>query len=198
MLRDEVKAQLRELQRCDARDLVSSAVELARRYLAVRPTHWFVWLYYADSLCAMARYAEALSALRRALRLCPANKRHLVYYRFGHLHKQRGAFRLAERWYRRAVDISTMDATYHIFLGALLARMGRLPEAEAVHRGAIRCKRGSIEEAFLNLGFVLRACQRYAEARTSFERALAIDPKYKEARKALSDVENVLEFTRNA
>jgi tetratricopeptide (TPR) repeat protein len=198
MPRDEAKAELAAIHRCDAHDLVSSTAELSERYLVARSTHWFVWLYYADSLSAMARYSEALAALRRGLRLCPPNRRHLVYYRFGHVHRRRGGFRLAERWYRRAAEASSADATYHIFLGALLAQAGRLDEAEAVHRRATRCRKGAIDEAFLNLGFVLRARRRYAKARKCFERALVLDPKYKEARKALSDVEHVLQITRNA
>ena len=91
-------------------------------------------------------------------------------------------FQLAERWYRRAVDASPSDATYRIFLGGFLAIAGRLKEAEAVHRRATRCKVGFIDEAFFNRGLVLRALERYSDARTCFERALEIDPKYKEAR----------------
>jgi tetratricopeptide (TPR) repeat protein len=198
MPRNEAEAQFREIKRFDARDMVCCTVELARRYLAAHPKHGVVWLYYADSLYAMARYPEALAALRRGLRLCPADKLHLVYCRFGHLHRQRGALRLAERWYRRAVDRSPSDATYRIFLGAVLARAGRLQEAEAVHRRATRCKEGCIDEAFLNLGLVLRALERYSDARKCFQRALDIDPKYKEARKELSDVERAIELNRKA
>lgn len=197
MPRDEAKAQFREIKRYDARDMVCCTIELSRRYLAAHPDHGVVWLYYADSLYAVARYPEALTALRRGLRLCPPKKLHLVYCRFGHLHRQRGALRLAERWYRRAIESSPSDATYRIFLGAVLARAGRLQEAEAVHRRATRCKEGCIDEAFLNLGLVLRALERYSDARKCFQRALDIDPKYKEARKELSDVERVLELNRN-
>jgi tetratricopeptide (TPR) repeat protein len=181
--------------------MVASTALLAARYLAARPVKdfpWPFWLYYADSLYAMARYTEALSALRRATRLCPPIKLYLVYRRFGHLHRQRGAFRLAESWYRRAIDVHSSDATDHIFLGALLATAGRLPEAEAVHRRATKCKEGCRDEAFLNLGLVLRALRRYSEARQCFQRALDIDPKYKAARKELSDVEHVIELSRNA
>lgn len=192
------KPSFARIKRFDARDMVCCTVELARRYLAAHPKHGAVWLYYADSLYAMARYTESLAALRRAIRLCPSKKLHLVYSRFGHLHRERGAFRVAERWYRRAVEASPSDATYRIFLGALLARAGRLQEAEVVHRRATRCKEGCIDEAFLNLGLVLRALERYSEARKCFQRALELDPKYKHARKELTDVEHVIGHIRNA
>ena len=196
MPRDEAKAQLREIQRFRRAKHVGCTVELARRYLAAHPKHCVVWIYYADALYDMARYTESLAALHRAVRLWPPKKLHLVYYRFGDIYKQRGAFRLAERWYRRAIEVSPSDATYRIFLGGFLARAGRLQEAEAVHRRATRCKNGCIDEAFLNLGFVLRALERYSDARKCFQRALDINPKYKPAREALSDVEHVIEKIR--
>lgn len=105
MPRDESKAQFRAIQRFDARDMVASVVLLAERYLAAHPEHGVAWLYYADSLRSMTRYSEALAALRRAARLCPPARLYLVYRRFGHLHQQRGAFRLAERWFRRATAL---------------------------------------------------------------------------------------------
>ena len=198
MPRNETKAQLREIERSHARDTFAGTVELARTYLASHPKSWDVLYYYGCSLYELARYTEALAALRRAARLCPPTVLHIVHSHFGHLHKRRGAFRIAERWYRRAVERCPGDATYHIFLGALLARSGRLQEAAAIHRRATRCKEGCIDEAFFNLGLVLRALECYSDARKCFRRALAIDPKYKSAREELSDVEHVIEKIRNA
>src|SRR5262249_30511513 len=88
------------------------------------------------------------------------------------------------------------DATYQIFLGAFLAQAGRLREAEVVRRRATRCKVGFVDEAFFNLGLVLRALERYAEARDCFQRALKLDPKYKKVRRELADIERVLKLTR--
>ena len=198
MPRDEAKSQSREISRFSARGMAGCTVALAQRYLAAHPKDWFILYYFASSLYEMARYIESLAALRRTARLCPLKALPLVYARFGDLHRKRGAFRLAERWYRRAVEHSPSDATYRIFLGALLAVSGRLQEAEAVHRRATRCKEGCIDEAFHNLGLVLRALERYSDARKCFQRALQLDPKYKAAREALSDIEHVIELNRNA
>jgi tetratricopeptide (TPR) repeat protein len=78
----------------------------------------------------------------------------------------------------------------------LLAVSGRLTEAEAVHRKATRCPEGCIDEAHLNLGLVLKARQRYAEARACFQKALKITPNYKDALRQLKDMEQGLILTR--
>lgn len=82
-------------------------------------------------------------------------------------------------------------------LGRVLYRSGRLREAEAVLRRATRCKQGCREEALLHLGFALVGLERYSEARRCFRHALDIDPKYTEARRALSDIEYAIEHNQN-
>src|SRR4030095_7069674 len=96
-------------------------------------------------------------ALRRAARLCPSNKLHLVQNHFGHLYQQKGNFRRAETWFRRAIASSPTDASAYIYLGSLLASEGRLSESEAIHRQATLCECGCIDEAFFNLRLVLPA-----------------------------------------
>src|SRR5206468_7291017 len=122
-----------------------------------------------------------LAALRRALRLCPPERRYVVQAHFGHLYEKKGEFHRAETWFRKAVAGAPREAHWRIFLGGVLAVSGRLKEAEAVFREAARCSGGCIDEAYLNLGLVLRAQRQYKEARACFQKALKISPTYKEA-----------------
>ena len=66
----------------------------------------------------------------------------------------------AQRWYHQSIESSPHSAHGHIYLGAMLARCGRLNEAEAADRRGTLCKTGAVDEAFLNLGLVLRAQER--------------------------------------
>jgi tetratricopeptide (TPR) repeat protein len=125
------------------------------------------------------------------LRLGPTAHRDLVHWRIAEAHDRRDAFRLAERHYRFAIAANPHEASWRIMLGGLLARVGRLREAAAVHRRAVRCKLGARDEAGLNLGQVLRAQERYGEARQCFRRALRLDPGYREAKLALRDLDHV-------
>ena len=108
--------------------------------------------------------------------------------RMGHLYRYRGDYHQAETWYQKAIDSDPTEATGYIYLGAALARQGKLREAEAAHRAGTRCEEGCIDEAYHNLGLVLRGQGRLREARESFEKAVEMDPEYADALAALDDV----------
>jgi tetratricopeptide (TPR) repeat protein len=197
MARDKSKASWREITRLYDRDMVASTALLARRYLADHPKDGPAWLYYGASLGQLSRYTQAIAALRLAARFVPLSKRFLVYYHFGQLHERKGAVRFVAPWYRRAVLNCPSDAGYRIMLGRILHRAGRLQQAQVILKRALRCKEGFREEALLHLGYSLLGLERYYKARRCFVQALEIDPKYKLARQALSDVNYVIAHTRN-
>ncbi|HUG94219.1 MAG TPA: tetratricopeptide repeat protein, partial [Planctomycetaceae bacterium] len=110
------------------------------------------------------------------------------------VYDERGELAPAELWYRRALDAGPHAAQPHIYLGGFLARRGRLEEAEDVHRRGTGCSHGPVDEAWLNLGLVLRAQERFNEALKCFEAALRLDPDYGKAATAAEDVRRVLEL----
>jgi tetratricopeptide (TPR) repeat protein len=198
MKQNDSKKRLREIEKADKGGHTACVMELAKRFVVDYPGKILGWYYLGRSLYGMARYKEALAALRRLGPLLPPKKQHPAYSEIGHLYGQKGELRRAEAWYRKAVASDPLQASYYIFLGGILAKTGRFSEAEATHRKATRCRKGCIDEAYHNLGLVLRAQGRYLEARTCFRKALKIDPKYKEAREALFDVKYVIELDRHA
>jgi tetratricopeptide (TPR) repeat protein len=167
-------------------------VELARLYLADYPDDQWGLIYYARALQDLARYEEARSALDRALGLMPAEDHDRVYRQFGSLAQDQSKITEAENWYRKAIEARPNDATAYIYLGAMLAKNGRLQEAEAWHRLATGCPDGCIDEAYLNLGYVLRARENYLGALECFREAIRRDPLYEVAHEALADMEQVL------
>jgi tetratricopeptide (TPR) repeat protein len=104
----------------------------------------------------------------------------------------RGHYDEAEKWYRKAVELGPEDAGRHIFLGALLAKKGDFSGAEHCHRKGTRCSKGCVDEAYLNLGLVLRAQERYSEALECFRKSLELTPDYEDAIIGKSDMENVI------
>jgi tetratricopeptide (TPR) repeat protein len=61
-------------------------------------------------------------------------------------------------------------------------------------RVAIACPEGCIDEAYFNLGLVLRSRERFEDAAECFREAIRLDPEYRAARRALFDVEHCIKL----
>src|ERR1700733_12818864 len=163
MKESDFKLRLEEIRHADDEGMVSCRRELAALLVRDFPDRGRAWCELGMALYPMSLYDLALRSFRRALRLCPSKEHYLIHGQIGHLYFQKGEFRRAEACYRQALEGVPNGAMHYIFLGALLAQSGRLEEAEAVHRKATRVREGCVDEAYLNLGLVLRAQQRYKE-----------------------------------
>jgi tetratricopeptide (TPR) repeat protein len=191
---DELReARFARLKAVDEAGLPALMILRARRYLAKYPDHGYAWYLLANALIGLARYHEAEEAASNALQICPVERRHFPLCMMGHLDKFRGEYDRAAKWYRKAIEAAPIDTQGYIYLGSVLARQGRLREAEEVHRKATEtCSEGCVDEAFFNLGLVLRAQERFEEAAECFREAIHRDPGYRAAKKALRDVERCL------
>ncbi len=190
---DEVRKQRwQEIVR--AENLPATEIKLLEWFVRDYPRSAGAWHRLGRRLTDVSRFREAERALRRSLRYGPHEMHLFVFCSMGVMFGHRGNDAAAERWFQKAISHSPDDTQGYIYLGGMLARLGRLDEAEEVHRKGTHCKTGCIDEAFLNLGYVLRAKERYAEAFGCFDRAMALDPKYKAARVARRDVGRVLKL----
>ncbi len=181
--------QLRDALRAayDA-DHAAATIVLARKLLQELPEHAAAWMRLGHALTETANYNEAEHALKMALELCDESRRHIVCAKMGFLFEFQGDYEQAAAWHRQVIALTPGDATGYIFLGCAFARQGKLREAEAAHRSGTECDHGRIEEAYHNLGLVLRAQGKLEEARECFQNALADDPECKEARDGIEDV----------
>jgi tetratricopeptide (TPR) repeat protein len=144
------------------------------------------------ALQSITRYGDSRAAYERALMLLPPENHHRVYRQFGLLAQDQADIEGAEGWYRRAIQELPTDATAYVYLRAMLAKNGRLEAAEACHREATGCPNGCIDEAYLNLGYVLRAKGQYLDALECFREALSRDPLDTDVQEAIEDIEQVL------
>lgn len=172
-------------------DRAATTVLLAAHWLRDHPDDLGVTLDYAEMLYQMTRYHEAIQVYQGAIERFE-DARWVLYNRLGSLFRYRGDFQEAEQWFRKAIDEDPNDASSYIFLGAVLARDGKLREAESVHRRATRCSEGCLDEAWHNLGLVLRGQGRLSDAAPCFRKAIEIEPEYANAIEALEDVESAL------
>ena len=189
-----IKARYRRLQAASDANLPALTVARARRFLADYPDFYSAWVLLGNSLTDMANYDVARDALETALRLSPPARMRLSLATMGEHYKSRGDYQSAAEWYQRSIDVAPDHATGYIYLGGLLTRQGRLDEAEESYRAATACKSGHIEEAYLNLGLVLRAQERLVESAEALVHAIELDPNYPEAKHALKDVRKTINY----
>lgn len=176
----------------------ASAVEILSRYIKHRADHTLAWHLLGDGLRILRRYDEALPVLLHAETIALEEDRFCAQSRLGTLHRDWGRYDEAEQWFATATaDPHAQQAGYvWILRGAALASAGRLAEAEACHRKAATLDDVDTDEALVNLGYVLRAQRRYAEATEAFDQALALDPESadnREAAKSLQGIQGLLE-----
>jgi tetratricopeptide (TPR) repeat protein len=170
------------------------ALEVSRDLVRESPDFGFGWLIQGVVLYELARYDEAEKTIRYAIKLIPEESLGWAYTHLGTVFKYRGDYEAAERYYRKALELSPDNAGRYVYLGAVLAVAGNIEAAEQVHRDGTHCSTGRIDEACLNLGYVLRAQERYSEAFECFQKALEITPDYKEALAGREDVEKAIEY----
>ncbi len=174
-------------------------LEMGTQYTRAFPERAEGWIVLADGLSGVARYKEAVAALRRANRLTAPSRRWFIAVQWGHLYREKRDERAAERWYRKAVAAHPSTST-HIFLGATLAKQGRFAEAKRHHERAIALainkEKSSPDEAHYNLGLILRAEKRYEDSATHLRKAIRADRDYKIAKEALIDVRRAIRFRK--
>ena len=183
--RDHLVSALKE-------DLPALTVEVGLLYLEESPEDAWALGVVGQALFYMARYGEAEAMYARALIGVEPHRRRRLLNQLGDLKAAQLDFAEAERFYREAMVAEPDNAAAYIFLGAMLAKRGDLRAAEEVHRRGTACTQGCIDEAYLNLGYVLRAQRRYVEALECFRESLALDPLDKDTQEALRDMEAVL------
>ncbi|MFI6596457.1 tetratricopeptide repeat protein [Nonomuraea sp. NPDC050536] len=95
--------------------------------------------------------------------------------RLGRLAEQRGRYREAEFFYRRATLLRPEDAACHLRLGRILLRQGRVPEAESAYAAAVALRPDSYP--WLTRLAKLRVRQaKWAEAVECYEALISLKP----------------------
>ncbi len=174
---------------------VSCQLYYAKGYTSKYANDIYGWIVYADALATLARYKEARAALQKAKLVCPKDKLHILYHQIGHLYKKKGDYPRSEKWYKRAVK-EVASTEYLIFIGACLARQSKFVEAKKYYRKAIKVASDIPDEAYYNLGLILRAEEKYEEALECFEKAIELDPEYTLAKEERQDVMKVLKLKK--
>ncbi len=187
--------RLRCLRRLSRGPLTAYTVRTARQFLREYPDEAEPWLILGSALSEAYRFEEAEQAYAKAIEFAPPHVVAQAYLHMGDMFDRSGNLSEAAAWYGNAIKAATHVADYHTAMGWLLAKQGRLHDAERCFRIASECDVGSIEEASFSLGLVLRSQERMEEAAECFRKVLLANPEDRPARRALRDVQKCLGMT---
>ncbi len=151
-----------------------------QRALEVAPENPAAHFNAGEVLLSLEREEEARAHLEHAARLEPAYAAS-SFAKLGEYHAAHGDLAGALELLERARGIDPLDSTVAYDLGLVLRQLGRLDEAEAAYREALKLEPRHAD-ARNNLGFLLANTGRPEEARQEYERALALDPDFVRAR----------------
>jgi tetratricopeptide (TPR) repeat protein len=142
----------------------------------------------SEALATALKYLKAGDLLRaeqiyrECLQIDPSQAAAL--HGLGGIAYQMGEYEAAIHWIAKALGIQDTNAVFHSNLGAAYRATGRLLEAEACYRQALRL-RPDFAEAHNNLGNVLERRGRLKEAVARYQLAILLRPDYAEAPKNL-------------
>ncbi len=132
------------------------------------------------------QYQAAIDALTKASELDP--KQDVVWGQLGEAYSLLGASKTgAERdaaygkateSYLKALELRPNDPAYHNNYALALARMGKLPEAQAELSKAAELDPPGAAKYYYNLGAVLMNTGQMDAAGEQFKKAISVDPKY--------------------
>ena len=128
------------------------------------------------------RMAEAEQICRQLLTVNPAHTESL--HLLGNIALRRGDAQHAVGLIKKAVTQDSRNAAYHLSLGQAYRTLGRLDDARACFKTAIKLQPKSYQGHF-NSGALELDARRFAESVASFKRAIAINPKLAEAHNGL-------------
>jgi tetratricopeptide (TPR) repeat protein len=188
--------RLRRIKEASDNALPALTIARCRDLLEDYPEDATAFMFLGIALTELARYEEAEEALESAIVHCAPGARWSMLSEMGHMHKAKGAFKQAERYFRKVIAEVPDESTGYTFLGDILFYQGRLTECEGIFRRGTICGEGCMYEAYHNLGVALRAEERLVEAAECFLHVLELQPDYEPAQDALKDVRAAIAFAR--
>jgi len=160
-----------------------AAAELYEAVLLGNPTHRECLYMFGCLLHESGNYAAARDLFRRAVTVSP--KEPACYNALGLAALELGNYDEAESNIKCAIKLSSRPE-FHNSLGTVLKKQGRIPEAIAAYKHALK-QDAAFADAYYNLGNCQRLLGTLEQASESFRRAVTANPKFFSALAALGE-----------
>jgi tetratricopeptide (TPR) repeat protein len=196
--RSNQRSSMDAIVAADDENLHGYVAELCKRHLEKYPRDGYIWHQYACTLTELARFDEALRALKNALDFSDQEHHDFIFVSIGEVYFDRADYLKAEKYFLKANALIPNEIIIHDFLGICAFRRGELQSAEERFQHALQCQddpNNCREEVLFNLGGVLVALEKYEEAAECYQRALALGNKSAPLR--LRDIEEIRKLQEN-
>ena len=159
-----------ELIAPDARD--TDPIALARAAIELEPRNIDAFVQIARVYEKLDMADKAIESYRRAVGLDPTFYEPHQY--FGVFYYGQGRYSEAANEFQRAIDLAPQFLNAYANLGAMYEKLGRTADAERVLRSALTLKKAP--RLLANMGSLLLAEKRFAEARPYLQEAAVVMP----------------------
>jgi protein O-GlcNAc transferase len=156
---------------------LDEAIQCFREAIAVQPNHAFAHSNLAGALINKGQFAEAMVSCRRALELKPDLA--VARYNLGRLLFVQERLEEAIGCFREAL-LTMRSGMIHNDLGVALQNVGRIDEAIASYREAVRLE-PAYAPAHFNLGNLLHDKAHWEEASACYRQAIRLAPGFVDA-----------------
>jgi len=184
----QARADLHEANQFMQRGDGETAERMLRGILATHPDHAETLRFFAIVCQLRGRNAEAIAAVRHALRQQPSDA--YLMNTLGSLLRGAGDFAGAETAFRRACSLKPDLASAWLNLGTNLQIQSNVREAQAAFARAVECQPGYVMAHVAN-GHALNALGRTGDAIAEFRAAIAADPRAVLAWAGLAEIKTV-------
>jgi len=151
------------------------AVEVFEKITEMEPDASMALCSLGNARIAAGNFDGAESAYKRAVEIDPMetgtyyNRLSQVYFEAGHNER-------AEAALRRCIEYRPDEPAYHLSLGDILIRQGRLSDATVSYEKAVELNRQYAGAYYNRLGNTLAKTDYHLQAVDIFEKAIAVDP----------------------
>jgi tetratricopeptide (TPR) repeat protein len=175
----------------------SYGIVLTIRYLKDFPNDGRAMVFLGYFYTHVRRFSDAILALRRAMRLIEKGGGNIaeVYSAMGFLYKEKGNYRVAERWYCRAIENDPDDLYHYQSLGEILSLQCKFNKAESYFNQVIGSPTKRLkDQAYFELGLIKKSKEKFNDALFLFNKALEFGAEKESVDEEIFDINEALKL----
>jgi len=166
------------------------SITVAREILHNYPDELSVLIVLGNALTAVDRFDDAIEVIEKAIQVATQDQTYHAFVTMAFACYEKGAFKEAENWYKKAFDQHTPRPVDQVFYSECLIKRGEYSEVIELLGKSVDAN----ATAHYTLGVAYRAIEKYDDALECFQKAVSLDKDYEVANEAIIDILKMKEF----